>query len=127
MHNVGKIKRNRQIHVGVLLVLMALLGVSVIPAYATRPYRYGHYYYRRAPVVIVPRLVVPFGPYWPPYAYPPVVVSPPPVYVQPPAVVAKPLPPPPQYWYYCDALQGYYPYVQQCPGGWRQVLPTPPQ
>jgi hypothetical protein len=129
MHNVSKIKRNRQIHVGVFLVLMALLGACVVPAYATRShhYRHGHYYYRRAPVVVVPRLVVPFGPYWPPYAYPPVVVSPPPVYVQPPPVAAKPLPPPPQYWYYCDQLQGYYPYVQQCPGGWRQVLPTPPQ
>jgi hypothetical protein len=75
--------------------------------------------------VIVPRVVVPFGDFWTPYAYPPVVVAPPPVYVPSPPVYAKPLPPPPQYWYYCDHLQGYYPYVQECPGGWRQVLPTP--
>jgi hypothetical protein len=60
------------------------------------------------------------GPDWPRDAYPPVVVAPPPVVVQP-------VPPPPQYWYYCDAAQAYYPYVQQCPGGWRQVLPTPPR
>jgi hypothetical protein len=59
-----------------------------------------------------------WGPYWPDYAYPPVVVAPPPVVVQP-----SPLPP--QYWYYCDASQAYYPYVPQCPGGWRAVSPAP--
>jgi hypothetical protein len=59
-------------------------------------------------------------PYWPREAYPPVVAAPPPVVVQP-------APPPPQYWYYCDAAHAYYPYVQQCPEGWRQVLPTPPR
>jgi len=58
-----------------------------------------------------------WDPYWAPYAAPPVVVAPPPrVYVQP----APPL------WYYCDNPQGYYPYVQQCPSGWRPVTPTPP-
>jgi hypothetical protein len=30
-------------------------------------------------------------------------------------------------WYYCDNPQGYYPYVQQCPGGWNQVPARPPQ
>jgi hypothetical protein len=29
-------------------------------------------------------------------------------------------------WYYCADPQGYYPYVQQCPGGWQQVSPQPP-
>ena len=33
--------------------------------------------------------------------------------------------PPTASWYYCDNPQGYYPYVQQCPGGWRAVAPTP--
>jgi hypothetical protein len=60
-----------------------------------------------------------WGPDWPHYAYPPVVVAPPPVVVQP-------SPPPPQYWYYCDDAKGYYPYVAQCPGGWRAVTPTAP-
>jgi hypothetical protein len=55
-------------------------------------------------------------PYWPTYAYPPVVVAPPPVVIRPS----------PQYWYYCDNRQGYYPYVPQCPRGWRPVTPTPP-
>jgi hypothetical protein len=63
-----------------------------------------------------------WGPGWwgPPYHYsPPVVIQQPPVYVQP-------APPPPTYWYYCQNPQGYYPYVQQCPGGWTPVTPTPP-
>jgi hypothetical protein len=29
------------------------------------------------------------------------------------------------YWYYCADSKGYYPYVQQCPGGWLPVLPAP--
>jgi hypothetical protein len=91
--------------------------------YRGHSYRsYGHGY-RRPSVVIVPRFVVPFGV---PYAYPPVVVAPPPVYVQPsPQVYVQP--PPQSYWYYCDSAQAYYPYIQQCPDGWRQVTPTPPQ
>lgn len=29
-------------------------------------------------------------------------------------------------WYYCDSAKGYYPYVSQCPEGWRSVPATPP-
>jgi hypothetical protein len=53
-------------------------------------------------------------------------------YVPLPAVVVQPPPPEPlapqpqQYWYYCDAAQGYYPYVTSCPSGWRAVPATPP-
>jgi hypothetical protein len=32
----------------------------------------------------------------------------------------------PQYWYYCQSPNGYYPYVQACSTAWRQV-PTAPQ
>jgi hypothetical protein len=32
----------------------------------------------------------------------------------------------PQYWAYCQNPEGYYPYVQDCPGGWLAVVPTPP-
>lgn len=28
---------------------------------------------------------------------------------------------PVQYWYYCAAPEGYYPYVSECPGGWTAV------
>ena len=62
-----------------------------------------------------------YGYGYPGYGYynsPVVVEREAPVYVQPEAQ--------PQYWYYCQAPQGYYPYVQQCPGGWQKVLPTPP-
>jgi hypothetical protein len=75
------------------------------------------------------------GPYWWPsywwpydysYAYPyvyPYTYSPP-ISVQP----SQPLtiqPHSPSVWYYCENPQGYYPYVQQCPGGWRTVAPSP--
>jgi hypothetical protein len=59
-----------------------------------------------------------------------------PVYPYPdpysPPMVAAPAPPPslqspPQYWYYCPSAKGYYPYVAECPEGWRPVVPqTPP-
>ncbi len=72
-----------------------------------------------------------WGPYWyPPYYYPPYY---PPVYTIP--VVAEPTTyiqqsPAPSYWYYCESARAYYPYVQQCPGGWLTVVPpttTEPQ
>jgi hypothetical protein len=118
--------RNRQLTTGkrlkwlaMLALLAALLLVSAVPGHA------------RGRVFLSPGLVVPFGPFWAPYAepyaypyrspsaYPPVVIQPPPqVSVQPP--------PPPPMWYYCEHPRGYYPYVPQCPGGWRQVPAPPP-
>ncbi|MDB5796682.1 MAG: hypothetical protein JWP36_584 [Paucimonas sp.] len=72
-----------------------------------------------------PRYYAPYPYYYPPVA--PVVVSPAPVtYVeQAPQVAAAP-----QVagsWYYCDGAQAYYPYVKECPGGWRTVPATPPR
>jgi len=65
-----------------------------------------------------------WGPYWAPYIYPPMVFAPPDtVYVEPTTPDA--VLPPALYWYYCDDPQGYYPYVTECPGGWRPVVPTP--
>jgi len=26
-------------------------------------------------------------------------------------------------WYYCNDAKAYYPYVRECPSGWRQVVP----
>lgn len=68
--------------------------------------------------------------YYPPY-YPPVVVQPQPqVYIQQQPVPAAPAEPvaaaPANYWYYCAAAKGYYPYVKDCPDGWQKVLPQPP-
>jgi hypothetical protein len=107
--------------IGMLVLLAMLLVAGAVPAYAWRGGR----------VFVSPSIVVPFGAYWGPYwgsypyaypyrypyAYPPVVVQP------SPQVIVQP--PPSQYWYYCDSPQGYYPYVGQCPGGWRLVSPTP--
>jgi hypothetical protein len=31
-----------------------------------------------------------------------------------------------QFWYYCDAPKGYYPYVSNCSHNWRHVPSTPP-
>jgi len=54
-----------------------------------------------------------------------------PMPVAPPPVVVVPAPPPPpvvqaapQFWYWCDNPQGYYPYVQACSVEFRQV-PVP--
>ena len=60
--------------------------------------------------------------YYPPYA-PVVIERSPPVYIEqspPPPVVQT------NYWFYCAASRAYYPYVNECPGGWQRVLPQPP-
>jgi hypothetical protein len=80
------------------------------------------YYYPVAPV-----------PYYYPY-YPPVVAvpAPPPVdYVEQGQQQPGPGPgpgadtggAPNASWYYCDASRSYYPYVKDCPAGWRAVAP----
>lgn len=79
------------------------------------------------------RVFIGVGPVWGPawwgppayyYTPPPVVVreEPAPVYVEP-----APQPEKPAYWYYCRDPKGYYPYVRECPDGWKRVNPTPPK
>ena len=61
---------------GILIIVAALTIGSTVPAsawnggYGYRPH--GYYRYRSPSVVVVPRVVVPFGV---PYVYPPVVCS----------------------------------------------------
>lgn len=122
MRNRHEVMGTRQKWMWIVMILGVLLVTSAVPGYA------------RVRVFVRPSVVVPFGPYyahyggpyWAPYDYPAVVVTPPPtVYVQPaPQAPAQP-PSTPSSWYYCENPQGYYPYVQQCPGGWRPVAPTP--
>jgi hypothetical protein len=130
---------NRRNWVGMIVLLTALLLASAGPSYAWGRHGFGGFH-RGFHRFGGPRITVGIGPFWGPYwgwgpywapsypyAYSPVVVAPPPqVYVQPspPASVQAP---PPASWYYCEHPQGYYPYVAQCPGGWRQVPATPPQ
>jgi len=75
----------------------------------------------------------PWYPYYPYYSYYPCY----PYYDPAPAVAVEQQPQQyaesgeqqSDYWYYCQNPQGYYPYVQSCPGGWMKVVPqtTPPQ
>jgi hypothetical protein len=63
----------------------------------------------------------PIYPYPDPYI-PPVVIQ-----QQTPDSVTPNVPPPAQNWYYCDASKSYYPYVSNCPAGWKTVPATPPK
>lgn len=64
----------------------------------------------------------PVYPYPDPYTPPVVVVNQQPA----PAPVTAQAQPPLQYWYYCDSLKAYYPYVPSCPETWRTVPAQPP-
>lgn len=122
------------------LVLTALVLLGATDVYADRYHRgggyygRGHYGYNRgpsfgfyfgSPFYSRPYYPYPYQPYYP--YYPPTIVTVPvnpPVYIersQPQA--AQPLSP--GFWYYCSDPEGYYPYVQECPNGWRQVDPIP--
>jgi len=88
----------------------------------------GAYYLYPAPIYPYP------DPYTPPVVVqqaPVVVQQQAPVYVEKPqaSVPATPAPnqpaQPANTWYYCDAAKSYYPYVSECPGGWRAVPATP--
>jgi hypothetical protein len=41
---------------------------------------------------------------------------------QPPVAVVTSEPAAPHYWYYCNAPQGYYPYVPECAGPWQRQI-----
>lgn len=58
---------------------------------------------------------------YPYYAGPPVVIQ------QQPPVYLQREQPESNYWYYCQNPQGYYPYVNSCPGGWMKVVPEAPK
>jgi len=128
--------------VGLLLVL-AVLASTAVPGYAQHGgggwHGHGGWHggWWGPRVFIGAGFAAPFGwypypyygypyPYAYPYAYgypvysPPAVVGSPQTYIQQEA-------PAQQYWYYCQSAQGYYPYVRECPGGWQQVAPQPPQ
>lgn len=114
---------------GIAALLLALAGTGNV--WADRGY--GHRHSHGAAhfgVVVAPG----WGP-WPwyhpaPYYYPPyqtiVVERAPPVYIEQPLLPSAPPVSQTNYWYYCKASRAYYPYVVECPGGWRRVLPQPP-
>lgn len=67
----------------------------------------------------------PYPYYYPYYAQPPIIIE-----RQAPVYEYEQKAPPVQeqqyYWYFCPEADAYYPYVKQCPGGWKKVVPTPP-
>lgn len=76
-----------------------------------------------------------YGPFYPGWGYPygnpygvpytPRYYIDPPVQVQPqPYIQQQEVKP--QYWYFCKDKGLFYPYVQECPGGWLQVVPQSP-
>jgi hypothetical protein len=117
------------------LSLVSALFVAAVGACASGPVLADFHGHGRVGVGVV---VDPFwfgpwgypGPYYyAPYYYPPSVVAvpaAPQVYVEQPQSPGLAAQPSAAYWYYCANPQGYYPYIKECPGGWRAVAPQPP-
>ncbi|SDG69506.1 hypothetical protein [Propionivibrio dicarboxylicus] len=111
------------LHVMVALALLASVGIDAAWA---RGHHRGH-----VSVVVGPMWGPAYYPrpyyYYPPYA-PIVVERTPPVYIEqtPPPVTTAAPGAANNVWYYCAATRAYYPYVNECPGGWMKVLPEPP-
>jgi hypothetical protein len=107
-----------------LLVGIALAAAGVLGAGSAFAWHHG-------PRVVFGFNVGPYwGPYWgAPYYYPGPAYYPAPVVVSPPApaqyVERSDQPQSSGYWYYCETSRGYYPYVKECPSGWRAVPPAP--
>ena len=63
------------------------------------------------------------------YAYPPpptiAVPAVPPAYTEQQPAMPSSTQLQSNYWYYCRDPEGYYPYIEYCPGGWLQVPPQP--
>lgn len=117
-----------------ILWLAVLASMALTRTADADPHHHGHwhpggfYSYHRSPGIGFyfgwPWYPRPYFAY--PY-YPPAVVT---VPASPPVYIERDPPPttqqlPSGYWYYCDNPQGYYPYVNACPQGWRQVSPVP--
>lgn len=96
----------------------------------------GQWYFYERPIYPYPLVVSGIEFVEPAYVEPahvaPAYVEPPyvePAYVEPApaAIAAQPgAAAPPQFWYYCDNPQGYFPAVQTCNMPFRQVPPPPP-
>ena len=93
---------------------VGIVAPALPPAYATVSVAGVPYYYANGTYYVA----APGG-----YA----VAQPPadPVALAPQAGAAAP--PPTGSWSYCESAKSYYPYVSQCPEGWRIVPATPPR
>jgi hypothetical protein len=110
------------------LLIVILTILSITPAYADRGWGWRGAWI--APAVVGGVIAYDLAyPYRYPYAYPyPVYTQPFPVYEQTYPVYVQPAPaqPPAQLWYYCASAKGYYPYVSNCPEGWKPIPAQPP-
>ena len=113
----------KKLLIGLTLAVAGALGAGA--AFA------GGYHHHHSRVVV--GLGFGFGPYWgwpgPYYYYPPAYYPPTVVVASPPAPthwVERTEQPQSGFWYYCESSRGYYPYVKDCPGGWKAVPPAPP-
>lgn len=95
-----------------------------------------------------PRLNLSIGPIYRPWIYPPYYYDPffyrprwnnrpviieqpaPQIYIEQPQVLSQSAPTRQlevsNYWYFCESAQAYFPYVNECAGGWQRVVPQPP-
>lgn len=114
-----------------LTVTKSVVKTAPAPMMHHRPVHHRHFRHRGAVFIGAPLF---FGwPYWGPdyyyssYPYRRVISVPaePLVYIERGDAAA---PPGSEvgYWYHCPSPEGYYPYVNECPGGWRKVDPQPP-
>jgi hypothetical protein len=120
----------------IALVTIILMLANSLPGYADRGGRGGHHGGHGGFGVSIGPVWGPgwWGPYYPYYpyypysSYSPYYAEPPAVAPQQPDVYIQPAPQSeePDYWYYCQNPEGYYPYVKQCPKGWMRVVPSPP-
>jgi hypothetical protein len=103
------------------VALLTLMAPSTAEAHRWRgrgsvSFHFGYWPGWWAPWVVAPAVV-----YAAPRYYEPVYVEPaaPPVYVERGDEAA----PTETWWYWCADARKYYPYVKECPGGWRRVPP----
>lgn len=108
----------------VVLALLVVLMMNALPADARRGGGYSRHGGVDLSIGIGSGWWGPgWGPGWygsyPYYPLQPVIIqAPPPIYVQPAPQAEEP-----EYWYYCQESQGYYPDVERCPTGWMKVVP----
>lgn len=119
------------------VVAVAASTLAAAPAFAGG--RHHHHHHKHGPRVtfgfhfgapLYPRYYAPAYYYGPPavvyHSAPVVVQAPPQVYTERSDTYATaPQAEPQQYWHYCAAARGYYPYVKECPHSWERVPAAP--
>jgi hypothetical protein len=115
---------------GVIAALLAALLLAVPQVSLADRHGHGGHYDGGVPWwwIVPPLVMMSTLPAYQHYDPQPVIIqqpAPPTVIMQPSFAAPSPQPSS-QYWYYCAAPKGYYPYVASCPGGWRPVSPIPP-